>query len=190
MHIVIGFLTSLLTILYLLDRLGINLGGFNPFYWRRRRAWLKKYRGDTIYAVEDPMEVAALFVVGVAKIDGDITAEEKKSILAEFSSNFSLSEREASQLLGSSAHLLGQPQLIGTQLSTVLGRLDDLFTPDQAESLVAMMSTVVSSNEQLSSEQADLIESVRDRFSGQVSKGGTWVQRNLTTRFIDGFNDR
>ena len=60
MHIVLGFLTSLITILYLLDRMGVNLGGLNPFYWRRRRAWAKKYGGDPIYAIEDPMEVAAL----------------------------------------------------------------------------------------------------------------------------------
>jgi hypothetical protein len=124
MHIVIGFLTSLVTIFYLLDRLGIDLGGFNPFHWRRRRAWLKRYGSDPIYAVEDPMEVAALFVVGVAKIDGDLTAEEKKAILAELSSNFSLDEREATQLLGSSVHLLGQPQLIGTRLDAVMNRLD------------------------------------------------------------------
>ena len=74
MHIVIGFLTSLVTIFYLLDQLGINLGGFNPFHWYRRRAWLKRHGGDPIYAVEDSMEVAALFVVGVAKVDGDLTA--------------------------------------------------------------------------------------------------------------------
>ena len=174
MHIVIGFLTGLVTIFYLLDQLGINLGGFNPFYWRRRRAWLKKYGGDPIYAVEDPMEVAALFVAGIAKVDGDITAEEKQSILLEFSTNFSITEREASQLLGSSVHLLGQPQLIATQLNTVLGRLDDLFTPDQAKSLLAMMTTVVSSNEHLSSEQSDLIETIKNKFPGEVSKGGTW----------------
>ena len=30
MHIVFGFLTSLITILYLLDRMGVNLGGLNP----------------------------------------------------------------------------------------------------------------------------------------------------------------
>lgn len=174
MHIIIGFLTSLVAVFYLLDRLGIDLGGFNPFYWRRRRAWLKKYGGDPIYAVEDPMEVAALFIVGVAKIDGDITAEEKRSILSEFSSSFSLDEREASQLLGSSVHLLGQPLLIGTQLGNMLSRLDDLFTPEQTESLVAMMTTVVSSNEHLSPEQTELIDSVRERFSKPASKGGTW----------------
>lgn len=174
MHIIIGFLTGLVTIFYLLDRLGIDLGGFNPFYWRRRRAWLKKYGGDPIYAVEDPMEIAALFVVGVAKIDGDITAEEKNSILSEFSSNFSLSEREASQLLGSSVHLLGQPLLIGTQLSNMLNRLDDHFSPEQTESLIAMMTAVVSSNGQLSTEQTDLIGSVRDRFTKPAPRGGTW----------------
>jgi len=174
MHIIIGFLTSLVTIFYLLDRLGIDLGGFNPFHWRRRRAWLKRYGGDPIYAVEDPVEVAALFVVGVAKIDGDITAEEKQSIVSEFSSNFSLSEREASQLLGSSVHLLGQPLLIGTQLGNLLERFDEQFTPEQTESLVAMMTAVVSSNEHLSTEQTDLIDSVRGRFSKPVPNGGTW----------------
>lgn len=174
MHIIIGFLTSLVTVFYLLDRLGIDLGGFNPFHWRRRRAWLRKHRGDPIYSVEDPMEVAGLFVVGIAKIDGDITAEEKKSILAEFSSNFSLSDSEASQLLGSSAHLLGQPQLIGTQLTTVLSRLDDLFTAEQAESLASMMTTVISSNENISPEQTELIEAIRERFRNEATPGGTW----------------
>lgn len=174
MHIVIGFLTSLVTIFYLLDQLGINLGGFNPFHWYRRRAWLKRHGGDPIYAVEDSMEVAALFVVGVAKVDGDLTAEEKKAILAEFSSSFSLDEREATQLLGSSVHLLGQPQLIDAKLRGVMNRLDDFFTPEQTDSLVKMMTTVVSSNERLSREQTELIESIKGRFATKAPKGGTW----------------
>lgn len=174
MHIIIGFLTSLVTILYLLDQLGVNLGGFNPFHWRRRRAWLKRHAGDPIYAVEDPKEVAALFVVGIAKIDGDITAEEKKSILAEFSSRFSIDDREASQLFGSSAHLLGHPQLIGTQLNVLLERLDDLFTEEQAESLTTMMTTAIASNEKVTPDQSDLIEAIRTRFSSEPAKSGTW----------------
>ena len=42
MHVILGILTALITVLYLLDRMGIDLGGMNPFYWRRRRAWAKK----------------------------------------------------------------------------------------------------------------------------------------------------
>ena len=32
MQVIIGLLGSIVTILFLLDRLGIDLGGFNPFY--------------------------------------------------------------------------------------------------------------------------------------------------------------
>ena len=37
MHIIIGFLTALATLLYALDRLGVDLGWFNPWAWKRRR---------------------------------------------------------------------------------------------------------------------------------------------------------
>ena len=39
MHIILGALGSIVTILYMLDRLGIDIGGLNPFYWYRRRAF-------------------------------------------------------------------------------------------------------------------------------------------------------
>ena len=45
MHILIAFLGSLITVFYLLDRLGVDIGGFNPFHWRRKRAWSRQYQG-------------------------------------------------------------------------------------------------------------------------------------------------
>ena len=125
MHIVLGILGSIITILYMLDRLGINLGGLNPFYWRRRRAWAAKYQGDPIYSIEDPMHVAALLIVGTAKLDGDLSAEQKNVILSQFESSFSLDSRAASELLGSAAHLLGVPQIIDTQLNGVAEKNKD-----------------------------------------------------------------
>jgi hypothetical protein len=83
MHIVLGLLGSIVTILYLLDRLGIDLGGLNPFYWQRRRAWAKKYEGDPIHSVEDPMHVAAILIVGAAKLNGDLSAEQKRVALEQ-----------------------------------------------------------------------------------------------------------
>lgn len=177
MHIVIGFLTSVVTLLWLLHRLaemGINLGGLNPFYWRRRRAWAKKYHGDPIYAVEDPMELAALYVVAVAKLEGEISAEQKTTILQQFSDNFSLDDRAASQLLGASVHLLGHPQLIRNQLDGLLKRTGDRFTADQVESLIAMMQAALSPGTALSEEQAELIEAVRKRYAVEEKSGGTW----------------
>ncbi len=74
MHILIAFLGTLVTVFYLLDRLGIDIGGFNPFHWHRKRAWPRQYHGDPVYSVEDPLQVAALLVLGVAKLDGVISA--------------------------------------------------------------------------------------------------------------------
>ena len=79
MHLVIGFLGSLVTILYLLDRLGIDLGGLNPFHWYRRRAFAQKYGADPIYSIEDPIHVASLMVIGAAKLGGDLTQEQKQA---------------------------------------------------------------------------------------------------------------
>jgi len=46
MHVIIGFLGSVVTILWLLHRLaemGIDMGGLNPWTWRRRRNFRQKY---------------------------------------------------------------------------------------------------------------------------------------------------
>ena len=140
MHIIIGFLTSVLTILYLLDRLGVDIGYLNPFTWMRRRAWAKKYEGDPVYAIEDPMEVAALLITGMARVDGDITAEQKSAIREAFSSTFSLGDKEANELLVSSTHLLGAPQIIHNQLEGVLKRTGSSFNRSQADSIMDIIN--------------------------------------------------
>lgn len=78
MHIVLGLLGSIITILFLLDRLGIDLGGMNPFYWYRRRAFSEKYSSDPIYSIEDPVHVAALMIIGAAKL----AATQRRQVFA------------------------------------------------------------------------------------------------------------
>ncbi len=107
MHILIGLLSSLVTILWLLDRLGIDLGGLNPWAWRRRRNWRKQYTANPVFAIESPMQATALLVVATAKADGDLSSEEKQAIQAMFEATFQLSPKEASGLFVASSHLLG-----------------------------------------------------------------------------------
>jgi len=41
-HIIIGVITAIATLVFALNRLqdsGVNLNSFNPFFWARRRAW-------------------------------------------------------------------------------------------------------------------------------------------------------
>jgi len=174
MHIVLGLLGTIITILYLLDRLGINLGGLNPFYWRRRRAWAAKYQGDPIYSIEDPMHVAALLIVGTAKLDGDLSAEQKSVILSQFESSFSLDSRAASELLGSAAHLLGAPQIIDTQLNGVAEKNKDQFSEDQAESMLRMMVEVASAEGDLTANQSEFVARIRSLFGPSAKSQGTW----------------
>lgn len=81
MHILLALLSAIVTILYVLDRIGIDIGWYNPWSWRRRRAWAMKHDGDPIYSVEDPIHAAAIFVTGAAKLDGDLSQEQKQAIL-------------------------------------------------------------------------------------------------------------
>lgn len=44
MHILIGLITAIAGLVWALHSLqnaGVNLNGFNPFYWMRRRKWEK-----------------------------------------------------------------------------------------------------------------------------------------------------
>lgn len=174
MHIVIGILTALVSVFYLLDRFGIDIGGLNPFYWRRRRAWARKYKGDPIYSIEDPMHVAAILIVGAAKLDGDLTAESKKAALQQFRTKFSLDTGGASELLGSAAHLLGSPQVIDTQLSGVIERNKGRFSREQAESMIGMMEDVAAAGGELSARQKEFIDSLRARYVSAEKAQGTW----------------
>jgi len=149
-------------------------GGMNPFYWRRRRAWAKKYQGDPIYSVEDPMHVAALLVVGTAKLDGDLSAEQKKLTLDQFESKFSLDSQAASELLGSAVHLLGAPQVIDPQLKTLANKNKDLFAREQAESMIQMMMDIAKVDGDLSAKQDEYIANVRAIYISVEQEPGIW----------------
>jgi tellurite resistance protein len=174
MHIVLGVLTSIVTILYLLDRVGIDIGWWNPFYWRRRRAFAEKFGSDPIYSIEDPLHLASLFVIGTAKLDGELTAESKRAAQEQFESNFSLSSKEASELFSSAAHLLAAPQLLDNQLGSLVEKNASSFSPDQAESIIDMAVAVANADGKASATQLEFVEKMRSSFSMPRAQAGTW----------------
>ena len=175
MHIIIGLLGTLATIFYLLDRLGIDIGGLNPFYWYRRRAFSKKLTADPIYSIEDPMHVASLLVIGVAKLDGDLTAGQKRVAQEQFESSFSMTPQAASELFGSAAHLLAAPQLIDSQLQKLAHKNRDRFSREQAESMLEMMGQVAAADGRPSEAQERFIDAVRSQLSVPQEAVGTWT---------------
>ncbi len=161
MHVVLVLLGSVVSILYMLDRMGVDLGGMNPFHWRRRRAWAKKYGGDPIYSIEDPIQVAVLLVVGTAKLDGDMSTEQKTQLLEMLESVFSINAKAASDLVGSAQHLLAAPQVIDSQLNNLARKNRHLFSSKQGERIVEMMIYVTKVAGNLSAKQAEYIAKVR-----------------------------
>lgn len=175
MHIIIGFLGSLLTIFYLLDRLGVDIGGLNPFYWYRRHAFAKKFGADPVYSIEDPLHVASLLVIGVAKLDGDLTAEQKRVAREQFETSFSMDEKASSELFGSAAHLLAAPQLIHDQLRKLVGKNKDRFSAEQAESVLQMMECVAAAEGQPTDAQRRFVDAVRSQLTMAKAPEGTWT---------------
>lgn len=137
MHIIIAFLGTIVTILILLNRLaeaGISLGGLNPFLWRRRRKWKQQYEGNPIYQIDSPLDLAALLATATAKADGDMSSEEKKTLLDLFQKEFNVDKKASAELLISSSYLMGTGDELRSNLDKVIKPGLDKFTEVQAAS--------------------------------------------------------
>jgi uncharacterized tellurite resistance protein B-like protein len=169
-HIIIAFITALATLLYALERLGVDLGWLNPWAWRRRRAWLKRSTGNPAFSLEKPIDAAALIVTAAAKIDGDISIQEKEELKSIFVSTFKLSEIEATQLLGASVFLLGSGEDVFKSPEKVLRNSIEKFTEEQKKSVFEMLEKVVSIGGSSSAVQIEFVGKVRSAVYPNVDK--------------------
>lgn len=178
MHIVLSFLGFIVTILVLLKRLadaGFSLGGLNPFLWHRRTQWRDNASGNPIFGIEDPMEASALILTGATKITGDMTSEQKSFLLNVFEQEFHLSGKESAGLLASSAYLLGDGQVLKSDLKKVLKPSLENFSQTQAASTTNILDRLcqldVNSNELLH----EFVYEVKQSLEGQFKEKKTWI---------------
>lgn len=163
MHIVLGILGAIVTILILVKRLndaGFDPSSLNPFLWYRRHKWSQQYHTRPIFNLQEPMEASALMLVATAKCEGDISAEEKQTILTIFENDFHRSQREAAGLFTSSTFLLKDEQDIEKNLAKILAPSKERFTAEQAESIVALMHKVAEVGGAPRELQGELIQKV------------------------------
>ena len=102
MHIVLAVLSSvagLIWALVALQRSGFGPSAINPFLWLRRLRWRKQYSIPPLYRLDEPMDVAAVLILDMAKCEGEISAEQKRAIQAIFGTSFKLNSDMASDLL-------------------------------------------------------------------------------------------
>lgn len=178
MHVVLGILGAIVTILILLNRLaeaGIDLGGLNFFLWQRRRKWRTKFEGNPIYQIDSPMEATALLMAATAKIDGDMTAEQKRKILSLFVDEFHLSRREAAGLLISSTYLLRDGEELRNNLEKVIARSLDKFTEEQARSAVDLLERVAKADGSVSELQREFVDRASTALSQRCEPKPKWT---------------
>ena len=178
MHIVLGLLTTVVTVLILLNRLaeaGISLGGLNPFLLHRRRKWQRRLEGNPIYHVESPMDATALLMVAVAKVDGDMSGDEKARILDAFTGELNLSKREAAALLVSSTYLHGKGDELRANLDKVLKPSAPNFTEEQARSAIALLEGLCEPGASSRELKGELVERVRERLLAPFAPKGKWA---------------
>lgn len=162
MHIIVAFLTALASVLYALDRLGVDLGWFNPWSWKRRRHWQKKYYANPAFGLTEPMDAMALLLVATAKIDGEISIEEKNELLAIFSDVFQQSAEQSSSLLRSSIYLLGTGDEVYSRVADVLNSSLEKFSEAQKHSSLELLQRVASIGGPPSEPQKSLIKAATD----------------------------
>lgn len=174
MHIILGLLGTIVTILVLLNRLqetGLDIGWLNPFSWYRRRKFKKEYHLSAAYTLDNPMDVAALFIVGVAKSDGEISKEQKSRILDLFATELKLSGSQSQELLGASVHIFGRGDEVYDFPDRVLHRSKEDFSPEQVSSVVYMMNEVARVEGQPSDKQLKLIKAFENSFQKAIDGG-------------------
>ena len=177
MHIILAALGAVVTILILIKRLsdaGINLSSLNPFAWRRRRKWQKKYEGNPIFSLTDPLEVAALLATSLAKIDGEVSREEKAILLSLFQSEFGKSEKEASDLLMSSIYLFGDGEDAINKPEKILQSSLEQFSKEQSRSVIELLTAIAKIDAANQTEKEQYLAKVNSVFDSQFNKSDTW----------------
>ena len=177
MHIVLAILGAVVTILILVNRLsenGIDIGWLNPFAWKRRKEWSKKYHVNPIYSINSPMEVTALLMVALVKSEGEISSEQKREILKKFVNEFNLNEEQSSELLASSSFLLKDDIHEVKNMSKVLAPSLDSFSNEQAASALSLLKHMANFDNPENSFQKEIISLFNKSFSSISKDNNNW----------------
>ncbi|MBT8122572.1 MAG: hypothetical protein KJO10_08575 [Gammaproteobacteria bacterium] len=177
MHIVLGALSAiagLIWALVALQRSGFNPASLNPFLWYRRSQWRKKYGTHPLYNLDDPMDVAAVLILGTAKCEGEISTEQKRTVLEMFEREFKLDNDAAADLLLASAHLIRDDVYLLDRLDNILATSCKQFSQPQAASTLAMMTRIGTFESPLNEEQRKLIVATERFFENTFRRQPQW----------------
>lgn len=177
MHILIGIITAVAGLFWALNSLqqsGFRLSSLNPFHWHRRNQWKKQYAQSPLYMLENPMDAAAAILLGIAKLEGEISREQKSEILQIFSNEFNLDASQAQDLFASTSYLLQTEHNFIQNVDKVLSSSCDKFSSEQADSTLELLIRIAKIESDISAEQYELIDSVTKILKPLATQQGKW----------------
>jgi hypothetical protein len=177
MHIVLAVLSAaggLIWALVALQRSGFNPDSLNPFLWLRRSRWRKQYGTHPLHRLAEPMDVAAVLILGSAKCEGEISAQQKRAIQQIFMQEFKLDENTAADLLLASAHLIRDEVYLVDKLENILACSSKAFTPEQSSSMLSLMTRVATLESVINDEQRRLLIATEQYYERLFAQQPAW----------------
>jgi uncharacterized tellurite resistance protein B-like protein len=177
MHVILGALGMIVTILVLVNKLsdaGVDIGWLDPFKWKRRRRWRQAYHADPVFNIDDPMKSTAGLMYTMAKCSGDISREEKSCILSIFTDVFKLTDREATDLLSTCSYYIKDEDVVKNNLSKFLDPSIKNFAEEQKQSAFSIIEKVAFCEGQPNEKQAELLGQIKQLFMPKQPKFKEW----------------
>ena len=122
------------------------------------------------------MEVAASLMLGMAKLEGEISREQKNEILEMFSNEFSLEPNKAKDLFSSTSYLLQSENNFIKNIGKILSPSKDKFSSEQAESTISLITRIAHIDSEISPIQETLLKSVKQTFKPILSDHEKWSE--------------
>ncbi|MDR2709808.1 MAG: TerB family tellurite resistance protein [Burkholderiales bacterium] len=174
MHIIIAAITALAALIYALYRLqdaGVDLNSFNPFTWYRRHQWKKNFHAHPALAVSNPMDIAAVALLHVAELKGELTRETRQTLLNLFQSTFKIDEKTASELFSSTSFLL-KDGLFEKHASRFIEERWNALDAAQAQQIVPLIQKIAESDGLPNSRQNAFLSLLKEKT--QPQPGSFW----------------
>ncbi len=178
MHIIIAFLAAVSGLVWALWRLqqsGVDLNAFNPFYWMRRRAWAQQVGVKPRHQLDKPMDAAAAILLGAVKTEGEISREQKQSLIDIFENEFHLPANAARDLFSATAFMLQDVSDMAAEVKLILTPSLEKFTAEQKQSVLDMLEKVCLLDGDISPEQQAIIDATKNTFRVSNQEPNQWA---------------
>lgn len=177
MHIIIGLITAAAGLIWAINSLqqsGFRLSSLNPFYWLRRTRWKKQYQELPLYQLDSSLEVAAVLIVSVAKLEGEISREQKQEILTLFKTEFNLDDNASSDLFASTCYLLQSEHNFLNNIDKIVSPVIQKFSEEQAVSTVELIIRIANLDSAMSADQSRMISTVKQLLNPVINQQQKW----------------